>query len=169
MDNQKGFCLISFLVYSLCSFLLLCTAIQWFICIHKTIIKQLAHNQAMIELHVVHDLLMRDIRSAKSHKNYWHIAEDKAFIFDRMQGDICVGWYLKDDLLMRNEGRYDKNEKKWKDFSQVIVLSTVSDFECLYTIKNEKILQLHFNIETADTLFIKGVTRTEQGEYICLE
>lgn len=169
MHKQKGFCLISFLVYSLCSLFVLCTAIQWFIFMHKTITRQLAHNQAMIELHVVHDLLVRDIKSARSHNNHWHVLQDKAFIFERMQGDICIGWSLKDDLLIRNEGRYDKDEKKWKDFSQVIVLSMVSHFDCLYTIKNERILQLHFNIEMTDSLLIKGATRSEQGVYICLE
>lgn len=169
MHNQKGFCLISFLIYALCSFFIVCIAIQWFICIHKTIIKQLAHSQALIELHIVHDLLVRDIKSAKSHKQYWYITEDKEFIFEHMQGDICIGWQLKDDLLIRREGRYDQHEKKWKDSSHVTILSLISYFSCLYTIKNEKIANLHVFIKMIDSFSVDGVVRTEQGVYTCLE
>ncbi|HLC06905.1 MAG TPA: hypothetical protein VJJ26_01830 [Candidatus Babeliales bacterium] len=110
MNNQKGFSLLSFLLY-----LMLFSLITLFSChiITSLIIPSLSAMrkcQSIIALHIASDLFVRDIRTKRGCKYDWKLITPHELIWH--QDDHDIGWCFSGNRLNRKEGIYDKGWKK---------------------------------------------------------
>jgi hypothetical protein len=123
MKNRNGFLLIPFLVY-----LMLFSLIVLFTCriINSLIIPSFIKTrtyQSLIALHLVTDLLVKDLRSAHGKMHTWNLVTPHELIWHN--GEKNIGWRFIENRLERTEGIYDNN--KWKKKKRSIAAAAINE------------------------------------------
>lgn len=121
MCNQKGFSLLSFLLY-----LMLFSMITVFSChvITSLIIPSLAATQkcqSIVALHSATDLFVRDIRAMRGGIYIWQVTTCQELIWS--QASRAVGWCFVNNRLERKEGTYDKG---WKNATTSVIAKGIA-------------------------------------------
>ncbi len=138
-SNEKGFSLIEWQIYFLLLIMASILLFHSFFIIQKFLIKQNKKLQAITELHTAYDLCKRDILTADYNVKNWIKSEVHSFLYKK--NNKYIGWRFnkKTKKLYRTSGVYDANNQNWKKKKVSLIAEDITDFTCIYTIKNEKI------------------------------
>jgi type II secretory pathway component PulJ len=122
MYNEKGFSLLSFLLY-----LAFFSMITLFFC-HLVVVliiptfSSMKKCQSVITLHIASDFFVRDIRSVRQNVDTWKVISPPELIYNHENHDI--GWSFLGDHLERREGTYNGN---WKGIKASIIARGLSN------------------------------------------
>jgi type II secretory pathway pseudopilin PulG len=151
--EDDGFTLLEIMLYLLfISFIAMLTA-SWMVRIWQISTARNAKQQSLMTLYTAHDMLLRDVNAAPADRKQWKEMELECIIWHTKAGD--VGWQREQKQLIRREGRYHHNKKRWGTQTKNLIADDIDTVRFIGKGESE-IEQVSFSI-IAGTTYVEGV------------
>ena len=109
--NRVGSSLISVMVYLTLSVLVLALLMRAVTNIYPNLIGKGRYATSYLELCAAFDRMVQDLYAAPAEKSDWHALTNTELSWK--VGDKTICWQLDKNRLIRIEGSYNKNNKRW--------------------------------------------------------
>lgn len=145
--HSTGFSLFEFLIYNtlFCFLVFLSTTMIARTCMA---IKKQGHQQAVLDISLVHDLFTRDIHSAPGNKKDWKKISVQEIIWHDAVSKTDKGWCWHEGCLYSIEGMYDNSSLHMR---KSLVAQSITKVQfLLHAYDDEKIQALSLVIASRD-------------------
>lgn len=166
-NKKRGFSVVYFIIYLLCTTILITVAIHWHISVQHIYKKQVNALHLLIDTYLAHDLLIRDLRAAPSDTTAWMQNTETQLIWKVPFEDKAIGWNYQNNELIRTEGTYYPRTEIWHDATTTVILSDIELFSCAYEQKDGKRI-VSFSFKTRLGSLMQASVRTKQGVISCV-
>jgi len=124
MNDKGGFTLIECMVYIVVLSIIVLLFFSGTLHLYRVIRISARSNSCMLSLYSAGDTFARDIRLRPPFKN--HIEYSANGIIWYYQDSRAIGWFLKDEALVRVEGIYTLGTGTWSDHTKSIICKPIT-------------------------------------------
>ncbi len=135
MFHQKGFSLLSFLLYLVLFSLMMLLSCHIVTSLIIPSFSSIRRSQSLISLHIATDLFVRDIRIMRNSEHQWKVIRPQEVIWN--QGNSDIGWLFVDNRLERREGTYDE---EWKNSTMSTIARNISKATFIYETRGGRVV-----------------------------
>lgn len=122
---KPGFLMLEFLLYFMLAITVTVLTLNWVMVTHVQTTRCIQQTTTTSTLTAVHNLLVRELRSAPVHTSLWKLLEPNFIVWSA--GKYDIGWQVQNNVLKRYKGTYNSANQTWHNSSMSIIAENISD------------------------------------------